>query len=131
MELSDLFQEKNIPYNEEEQLKVIDIPFDDGIDAQLELFGKLVKELNDWDEIYACITYGSKPAEIVELMMLRYIRQVKRNAYIGCVVYGQVKWREKIARIYDVTALVHLDDIIQMAGIEHGEDFINDFITLN
>lgn len=114
-ELRDLFQEKNISYDEEKQLKVISIPFDDGIHAQLELFRKLVEKLNDWDEIYACITYGSKPSEIVELMMLRYIRQIKKNAYIGCVVYGQVKWKEQKARIYDLTALVRLDDIIQIA----------------
>ena len=132
-ELRELFIQKNIPYNEEKQLKEISIPYDDGINNQMLLFRKLLDELNDWDEIYACITYGSKPAEIVELMMLRYIRQIKKNAYIGCVVYGQVKWKENIARIYDLTALVRLDDIIQMAGNvsqEDGESLIKELTIL-
>lgn len=132
-ELRELFIQKNIPYNEEKQLKEISIPYDDGINNQMLLFRKLLEELNDWDEIYACITYGSKPAEIVELMMLRYIRQIKKNAYIGCVVYGQVKWKENIARIYDLTALVRLDDIIQMAGNvsqEDGESLIKELTIL-
>ena len=121
-EIQGLVDQKGILYNEEKQLKIITIPFDDGIDTQMLLFRKLLEQLNDWDEIYACITYGSKPAEIVELMMLRYIRQIKKNAYIGCVVYGQVKWKEQIGRIYDLTALVRLDDIIQTAGRLSGED---------
>ena len=132
-ELREVFIQKNIPYNEEKQLKEISIPYDDGINNQMLLFRKLLEELNDWDEIYACITYGSKPAEIVELMMLRYIRQIKKNAYIGCVVYGQVKWKENIARIYDLTALVRLDDIIQMAGNvsqEDGESLIKELTIL-
>ena len=120
-ELKEVLEQKGIPFDEEKQLKVISIPFDDSINTQMSLFGKLLEQLNDWDEIYACITYGSKPAEIIELMMLRYIRQIKKNAYIGCVVYGHIKWgkdktEEKKAYIYDLTALVRLDDIIHTAG---------------
>lgn len=132
-ELKELFEKKNIPYDEQKHLKEITIPYDDGTDTQLLLFRKLVDKMDNGDEIYACITYGSKPAEIVELMMLRYIRQIKKNAYIGCIVYGHKEWGEPKGRIYDVTALVHLDDIIQMAGNvkeEEGEALIDNLTNL-
>lgn len=112
-EVEKLCREKEIAYDFHKNWKELIVPFDDGLQAQLEMFQKIIQEFEDGDEIYACITYGSKPAEIVELMALRYARKIKKNIYVGCVAYGQRDWETKSMKIYDLTALVHLDDMIQ------------------
>ena len=98
---------------------VVPIPYEDGIDAQLAVFQTIIDHIADEDEIYACITYSSKPGEIVEMMALRYARQVKKNTSIECVVYGNVDFKKKEAWIYDETALLQLDDILRVL-IEYG-----------
>lgn len=124
-EIKELCEKKQIVFEEEKQFKVISVAFADDVDAQLDMFRKVIKELHSEDEIYACITYGSKPAEIIELMALRYARQIRKNVFIGCIVYGKVDWRKGLAWIYDVTALVHLDDIIQtISGMENADTLI-------
>ncbi len=132
-ELNELFEMNKIPYDEQKNLKKISIPYEDGIDNQLLLFHKLLPEVGSDDEIYACITYGSKPSQIVELMLLRYVRQIKKNAYISCIVYGHKEWGEAKGKIYDVTALVHLDDVIRLAANiteAEGEALINSLTML-
>jgi hypothetical protein len=51
---------------------------------------------------------------MVELMALRYARQIKKGCYISCIVYGQYDWDKKQMKLYDETALAHLDDIVRM-----------------
>lgn len=125
-EIKELCAKKQIIFEEEKQFKVISVAYADDIDTQLDTFRKVIKELQSEDEIYACISYGSKPAEIVELMALRYARQIRENVFIGCIVYGKVDWRRTdLAWIYDVTALVHLDDIIQtISGMENPDNLM-------
>ena len=87
----------------------------------------MIDHLADEDEIYACITYGTKPSAVIELMALRYIRQIKKNASIGCVAYGGLDHLSGRAKIYDVTALVQLDDIIRVlaqTGVEKPREAI-------
>lgn len=125
MELKDVLQKNGIAYDEEKNFKSVEIPFADDINAQLEMFRKVVKAFDSGDDIYACITYGSKPSEIIEIMLLRYLRQIKRNCYISCIVYGQINRKIDEARIYDLTALLHLDDILVAASdLENAEQFI-------
>lgn len=97
-----------------EEIQELHVPFDNRVTTHIETFQKLIDVIRDGDDIHACITYGSKPAPMAELMALRYARQVKKDTYISCVVYGQVDFRLKEAKIFDETALVHLDDIIRV-----------------
>ena len=131
-EIENLCEKKGIRYDEKTNFEEIRVAFDDGIETQLSIFQMIIQKLQDGDELYACITYGSKPAEIVELMALRYARQIKKNVYIGCVVYGQVDWKMKTSKIFDLTALLHLDDIVhtvsEMQGI-NPEEVLKDIIA--
>lgn len=95
-------------------IKKVTLPYDDGVTSQIESFQLLVDSIEDGDELYACLSYSSKPAEITELMALRYARMVYKDVYIACAVYGQVNFKLKEAKIYDETALVYLDDIVRM-----------------
>lgn len=95
-------------------IEEICVPFDDSVATHIATFQKLIDHIHDGDDLHACITYGSKPSPMVELMALRYARQVKKDTYISCIAYGQVNFRTGEAGIYDETALAHLDDIIRV-----------------
>ena len=110
-ELEGMCREAGLPQPE---LQVLSIPFDDSVATQLSIFQLLTEHIQDEADLYACITYGSKPAPIVELMALRYARQMKKNTYIACVVYGQFDHNRGKAMLYDVTALARLDDLMRV-----------------
>ena len=97
-----------------EELQVLHVPYDDHVATHIETFQKLVDVIRDGDDLHACITYGSKPAPMAELMALRYARLLKKDTYVSCIVYGQVNFQLKEAKLYDETALVHLDDMIRV-----------------
>ena len=94
----------------------IEVPFDDSIGAILNVYQELIARVDDGDDLYADITYGSKPMPIVLTMALQYAYRMKDNVSIEGVVYGQVNHssEEKDAKIYDVTALVQLDEIVRL-----------------
>lgn len=94
--------------------ELIVVPDDDRVSSYVDTFQKLIDAIRDGDDIHACITYGNKPAPMAELMALRYARQLKKDAYVSCVVYGKYGWGGNDSEIYDETALVHLDDIIRV-----------------
>ncbi len=96
------------------ELKVLEVPYDDGFEAQLETFQKLIDVIDDNDVLFACITYGGKPSPIVQTMALRFARLAKKNTAIRCVAYGQLNHTTKEAKIYDVTALLQMDDILRI-----------------
>lgn len=96
------------------EVEVLSIPFDDSVATQIATFRLLTEQIQDNADLYACITYGSKPAPIVELMALRYARQMKKDTYIACVVYGQFDHNRGKAVLYDVTALARLDDLMRV-----------------
>lgn len=103
---------KNATYS----IDSIEVPFDDSIEAILNVYQELIARVGDGDDLYADITYGSKPMPIVLTMALQYAYRTKDNVSIECVVYGQIShYKEtKDARIYDVTALVQLDEIVRL-----------------
>ena len=111
-ELAKVCQEKGVSYT----LDSIDVPFDDSIQAILSVYQHFIARVNDYDDLYADITYGSKPMPIVLTMALQYAYRTKKGVSIECVTYGQVSHHEEQpeAKIYDVTALVQLDEIVTL-----------------
>ncbi len=84
------------------------------------VFQKLLDLVEDDDELFACLTFGTKPQSQVLLMAVQYAYRVKRNASIACILYGQVdrsagrdpaNWK---AFVYDETALIQLDEIVRV-----------------
>lgn len=124
-EVACLAEERGFAYG----LESIEVPFEDSVQAVMRAFQLLIKRVEDDDELYACITFGSKPMPIMLTMALRYAYQIKTNASIECVVYGQIDHSKNppTARIYDVTALIKLDEIVRILGeerISEPESFI-------
>jgi hypothetical protein len=123
-EITALFNEKGLkPFKLNEDGEVydrIDVPYDDAVTSHIKTFQALIDNIRDGDDIHACITYGSKPVPMVEMMAMRYARQIKKDTYISCVVYGQYDREKNMTSLYDETALVHLDDIVRVLA-EYGD----------
>ena len=97
-------------------LNKLEIPYDNQVSTQLKTFYKLAEQINDGDDINACLTYGTKPLSIIELMTLNYAYRAKKNCSYGALVYGELDHNTGNAKIYDVTRLFIVDEIIQKSG---------------
>ena len=84
------------------------------------VFQRLISLTGEDDELFACMTFGTKPQSQVFLMAVQYAYRVKRNTSISCILYGQVDrsagsdpngWK---ARVYDETALLQLDEVVRI-----------------
>lgn len=96
------------------EIKEVVVPLDDSVNAQIDLFQKLIEYTEDGDELFACITYGDKPISMVVRMAVQYAYRVMRNTTIDCIVYGQYNWNTKTSAVYDETGLVRLDEIVRL-----------------
>lgn len=102
------------------QVIEIPLPAGDDVSAHVDTFQKLIDQVEDDDELFACLTYGTKPLSQAVLMAVQYAYRVKRNTSISCIVYGSVD-RSQSSRpedwkgyVYDETALVQLDEIVRI-----------------
>ena len=87
---------------------------DERVISHIETFQKLIDLVEDEDELFACITFGTKPQSVALRMAVQYAYRVKRNTAISCIVYGEVDRAAGKTRIYDETALVQLDEIVRL-----------------
>mgnify|MGYP000012353129 CR=1 FL=1 len=111
-EFANLCKEKNLLCSR--GLEVIKVSPDEKVSTHIETFQTLLDYVDDDDELYLCITYGSKPIQNCVMLAIQYAYRIKKNASISCVVYGCIE-RDKepwYGAIYDVTALLQLDEII-------------------
>ena len=131
-ELAELSEKKGISI----KLESVDVPFDDSTEAVLRIFQQLVNRTADGDTLHACITFGSKPMPLALVMALQYAYRLKDDVSIDCVVYGQVDHSTEPpwpSRIYDVTSLVKLDEIIRLLadrGVPDPESVISEILAL-
>lgn len=94
------------------------VPAEDSqtVAAHAGTFRKLLDYVDDEDELFACMTFGTKPLSQAMMLAMQYAYRVKRNASISCVVYGEVNrgGPGESGKVYDMTALIQLDEIIHM-----------------
>lgn len=120
-------------------VETVAAPKDESVVSQVDTFQKLIEHVDDDDELYACITYGTKPLSKVLLMAVQYAYRLKKNTSISGIVYGQVDrsfgsdpktWK---AFVYDETALVKLDEITRLLaeqGVENPKEVINSVLLV-
>ncbi len=109
-EVAALAQKKGFTYT----LKEVNVPYDNEIGTELELFEKLMDCTADNDTLYACITYGSKPFPLVQMMALNYAYRIRKNVSIGCIVYGAKDHNNGNMFIYDITSLLYIDEAVRL-----------------
>lgn len=96
-------------------LKEVRIPYNNEIETELELFGKLIDCTADGDTLYTCITYGSKPFPLIQIMALNYAYRIRKNVSIGCIVYGAKDHNEEgKMKVYDITSLLYIDETVRL-----------------
>lgn len=97
-------------------VEVISVGTEEGVGAHVNTFQKLLDFLDDDDELFLCMTFGTKPQSQALLTAIRYAYRIKYNVSITCVVYGGIDrtgdaW---VPSVYDMTALTQLDEIIRL-----------------
>lgn len=91
---------------------------DERVSTHVETFQKLLDYVDNDDELFFCMTFGTKPLSQAMMLALQYAYRVKRNASISCIVYGEIDrtgpkpWRT--GNVYDMTALTQLDEIVHL-----------------
>lgn len=129
-QIDELVNSKNIDV----RVKTIAYNDSDDISVMLSLYGNLIRCFEDNDEIYTCITYGTKPVPLVQMMALRYAFHAKHNIYIGALVYGKVHGNVRNpdgGDLYDMTSLFYMDELSEnfcRMGIENPEEKIAQMI---
>ena len=126
-EVEALSQNKGFNYT----LKEVRVPYNNEIDTELELFRKLIDYTADNDTLYACITYGSKPFPLVQIMALNYAYRIRKNVSIGCIVYGAKDHNNGNMEVYDITSLLYIDEAVRLMAeqkIENPTDVIKNLL---
>lgn len=117
-------------------LERVPAPKNQSVSENLALFQRLIEKVDDDDELFACITFGTKPMSMSLLTAVRYAYRLKKNTTISCVVYGEPirvrdadgKLHTEGANIYDETAMVQLDEItvaLANRGVSNPKAFID------
>ena len=105
--------------------------------AHVQTFQALLDYVDDNDELFSCMTFGTKPLSQAMMLAVQYAYRVKSNASISCVVYGEVDragpkpWTK--GKVYDLTALVQLDEIVHMLaqrGVSDPRGALNAILSL-
>lgn len=131
-ELERLCREKGLMCPEVESVPV---DVDDRVSTHVATFQKLIDLVDDDDELFACMTFGTKPLSTVVQMAVQYAYRVKRNTSISCIVYGQIDRTggKHRASVYDMTALVQLDELVRVLadrGVSNPKETIDRLLAL-
>lgn len=117
-------------------VETIHVDHTDDVDASLELFKNILPYFETGDTIYACMTYGTKPMSIAELMAIEYAYRVVDDVAIGSLLYGELDHsagESAPMRIFDITSLIRLDEIVRLLAENHVSEpmrFINRILDL-
>lgn len=125
-ELKCLSKQINFTYN----INIIKMEYDESLDVLLALFKGLLLNINDNEDIFACITYGTKPIPFIQIMTLNFAYKIRKNTDIVAIVYGAYDHFNKTARITDVTPLFYMDAIINEMSKLNMDNTNDKIITL-
>lgn len=120
-EVAQAAQDQKALFQEDQDVFQIYYPKEESAESHLQIYTNLIHLLQDGDEVYTCITYGTKPVPIVEMMALNFAYKARKNVSIGCIVYGKMnrKGTEIFPYIYDVTALFYMNQISDTLAEQH------------
>ena len=111
-EIEGIVKSKSLLLSEIEIIHTLD---SEDIDTQLKLFSDIADTIKSEEDVYACITYGTKPMPIVLSMALNYAYKLKKDVSVVCTVYGRFSHKvdgKNVGYIYDTTSLFYMDSIV-------------------
>ena len=110
--VNELAEKNSFKVNFEE----INIPFDNSLEVQLDVFRQLISRINDNDKLFCDITFGTKVTNQVLTMSVNFGYRVCKDVIPGCIVYGEKDHNTGEMKIYDITSLVYLDEFVRVAA---------------
>lgn len=119
-------------------VETVIIPADEKVSTHVATFQTLLDYVDDDDELHICMTYGTKPLSTAVIMAAQYAYRVKQNASLSCVLYGKVVRPEKdketwYGEVYDMTALIQLDEIVRVLanrGVKNPKETIDRILAM-
>lgn len=114
------------------EVSKIAVAFNEFSENHLDIFKQLVEHIQEGDRLYACLTYGSKPTPLLEIMALNYGYRTFKDVCIEAIVYGEMDFVTGKKRIYDVTSLFLMDQIVNELGYHNHRNVlavIQDLLT--
>lgn len=111
----------------------------DEVAVHVDTFQKLIDKVEDNDELFACVTYGTKPLSQAVMMAVQYAYRIKQNTSISCIVYGSIDRSQSSdpedwsGSVYDETALVQLDEIVRILAarkVSNPQEVIRQILSL-
>lgn len=87
------------------------VSYSEYIDDHILAFEKIISHIEEGDELYACITFASKPSTMIEMYAISYAQKAFKNVEIKCIVYGHFDHETKVSTVYDMTRLCIIDEI--------------------
>lgn len=129
-EIEQLSQEKNFEY----EISEVRMPNAEDQNTHMKLFKDIARIFADSDneELYACITYGTKPMPMLTLMALTFAYKLCDNFTIESIVYGSFDHSTKKSYIYDVSSLFYMNSAVNnMAklGMENPLGLLENFMN--
>lgn len=114
----------------------IAFPEDQNVANLAEIFLRIIDQIQDGDELFGSMTFGTKPISMALTMALQFGYRVKANVTIDCVVYGEIvredeKRENWFGRVYDQTGLLRLGETVQLlakAGVRDPNGAIRSFL---
>lgn len=88
-------------------------------------FKNIISLFEDGDTLYSCITFGTKPTPIIQMMALNFAYKNLKNVTIGVVAYGKVNREHNVPvsyYIYDITALFFMNNIVDTLSAMNADD---------
>lgn len=117
----------------EYKLTAVDISEEELAIEHLKTYTRLLSHIHEGDDLYVCVTFGSKPTPIVEMMALTTAYRIKKNVSIGCIAYGRMIHETKTSFVYDITPLFHMSQIVNELAekrMENPEEIISNLLNL-
>ena len=116
-------------------INCIEIDTDESVSYHLETFQKLIEYTNEDDELFLCVTFGTKPLSMTMKLAIQYAYRIKRNTSISCVVYGKVDrtGEQEKGYLYDETAILKLDEIVRVLAdrkVENPAKIVSNILSL-
>jgi hypothetical protein len=94
-------------------LVTVRTPNSESAEDHLRLFADIVEVIHDNEELYACMTYGTKPTPVVISLALSFAHRFISGTKVGRIVYGKYFHNEdRPGCLYDTTSLFYMDSIV-------------------
>lgn len=103
-------------------VKDFEVPDDEQIDTHLNIFERLIGMITGNDRVFVDVTYGTKTQMLALVLAINYVYQAVPGAKVECVVYGNYNFQSKQKKIYDITALFLMNQIVNRLSVVRHSD---------